>query len=77
VTIGLDLWTRIVYDLLAVYRESDDKESVIKVLNCLYFGRVATFFEKISDLEPEQSENEIVKQAEYFFEKRDYYVNKG
>jgi len=76
VTIDLDLWTRIVYDLLSVYQEADDKENVIKVLNCLYFGRVATFFEKISDLEPEQSENEIVKQAKYFFSKRDYFVNK-
>jgi len=77
VTIDLDLWARIVYDLLSVYKESDDKENVIKVLNCLYFGRVATFFEKISDLKPEQSEAEVIAQAEYFFEKRDYYVNKG
>lgn len=70
VTIDLDLWARIVYDLLSVYQESDDKESVIKVLNCLYFGRVATFFEKISQFKPEQSEKEVVKQAEYFFSKR-------
>lgn len=77
VIIDLDLWTRIVYDLLSVYKEPDDKENVIKVLNCLYFGRVATFFEKISSLEPEQSEKEVIKQAEYFFSKRDYYVNKS
>jgi glycosyltransferase involved in cell wall biosynthesis len=73
--IGLDLWTRIVYDFLSAYVGSHDP-SLIKALGCLYFGRAASFFSKNGRLTPEQAEREVIKRAKYFFKKRDYFLKK-
>ena len=70
------LWTEIVYDFLFAYGKSDNKRAIIEILKCLYFVRLACFFEQISNLTPGQTEKEIIKQAEYFFNKRDYFLNK-
>lgn len=72
--IDLNLWTKIVYECLTRYVKGDDKQSIIELLGFLYFGRVATFFRQTVDLTPKEVEQEVIKQAQYFFEHRDYFL---
>jgi glycosyltransferase involved in cell wall biosynthesis len=72
-TIDLDLWTKIVYDFLYAYEKQKDS-SLFEILRCFYFGRVASFFEQTNHLNLIETEKEIVKQAQYFFAKRDYFL---
>ena len=72
--IDLDLWVKIVYNLLYAYNLTK-KVAIIKTLKCLYFGRVASFFKKTVNFTPTQSEKELLKQARYFFRKRNYFFD--
>jgi len=76
VDIDLGLWTKIVYDFLYVFSLTK-KLAIVKSLKYLYFGRAASFFKRTVDFTPIQSEKEVLKQAKYFFEKRDYFFNKN
>ncbi|MCD6550450.1 glycosyltransferase [bacterium] len=73
--IGVDVWIKIIYDSIYCFNKEKDSE-IIKALRSLYFGRVAHFFEEIAMLSPEESEKKVLEQANYFFEKRDYLLNK-
>jgi hypothetical protein len=75
-TIDLELWLKIVYDFLSAYKQSDYSAEIIKALGCLYFGRVASFFNNNGKHTPEEIEEEVIKNANYFFENRDYFLNK-
>lgn len=75
-TISLELWLKIVYDFLFAHKESNYSADIIKALGCLYFGRVASFFNNNGKHTPEEIEEEIVKNANYFFENRDYFLSK-
>ncbi len=68
-----DLWAVIVYDFLYAYKK-ESKPSLIEILRPCYFGRVASFFESIENLSSDETIEEINKEAEYFFEKRSYYL---
>ncbi len=74
--IGLDLWTKIVYDFLCSYPGSKDKFILIDSLGCLYFGRMARFFIENGHLAPTEVEQVVIKRAKYFFKKRDYFLKK-
>ncbi|MCD6085530.1 glycosyltransferase [bacterium] len=76
INIDLDLWVKIVYDLFYAYNLTK-KITIIRALKCLYFGRVASSFKQVADLVPIQFENETLKQAKCFFEKRSYFLNKN
>jgi hypothetical protein len=73
--IDLKLWTYLVYDLLAVFAQRRNKTS-IKMLKWFYFGRVATFFKQIEKWSPQQTEREVRKMAQFFWEKRNYLLKK-
>jgi glycosyltransferase involved in cell wall biosynthesis len=75
-SIGLSLWTKVVYDFLKSYKGSRNKAPLIEALGCLYFGRVASFLKKNGKLTPEETEKEVVRWARYFFKKRDYFLRK-
>ena len=74
VAINLDLWTKIVYELLYAYNQTKDS-SIISALGCVYFGRVASFFKQTANFTPAQTEKEVIKQAQHFFKTRDYFFN--
>jgi len=65
-TIDLELWLKIVYDFLSAYKQSDYSAEIIKALGCLYFGRVASFFNNNGKHTPEEIEEEVIKNANYF-----------
>ncbi|MCD6270213.1 glycosyltransferase [bacterium] len=74
--IDLDLWTRIVYDSLYSYLAGFDKDFIIRMLECFYFGRVASFFKETENFSPRKSEKAILKQGEYFLKHRNYFLSK-
>lgn len=75
VDIDLEIWTKIIYDFLYCFDKEKNSEA-IEALRCLYFGRVATYFKRIADFTPAQSEAEVLEQAQYSFQKRNYYLDK-
>jgi len=78
IIINLEIWTKIIYDFLDAYCKEDyDRSELIKALGCLYFGRIASFYEKNGRCTPEGIDKEVVKRAEYFFKKRNYFLNRN
>lgn len=75
---GLDseLWTKILYDLLAAYPKAESKELLIEAVQPLYFGRVYSFAKETAGMPHHQAEAEVVKQANTFFKQRDYALRK-
>lgn len=76
INIGIDLWSRIVYDLLAAYEASAHDAQVIEAMKSLYFGRVVSFIRQTLDIDHEASEREIQRQARHFFKMRSYLIRK-
>jgi hypothetical protein len=74
--IGVDLWTRAVYDLLYAYDTSDSDPRVIEAMKSLYFGRVISFIRQTLDMDHQASEEEIQRQARHFFKLRRYFLRK-
>jgi len=75
ISIDLETWTKIIYDFLYCY-DRDKNSEIIEALRCLYFGRVAYSFKRIADFTPAQSEEEVLNQAQHFFQNRSYYLDK-
>ncbi len=76
INIGIDLWTRIVYDLLYAYDTTDANSDLIEAMKSLYFGRVVSFYKQTLDLDHHLSEEQILRQARYFFRMRNYLTRK-
>lgn len=76
IEIGLNLWTKIVYDFLLKYPKSKDKDLLIEALGCLYFGRVARFYGDNGHLTSKKAEQAVIKRAKYFYKQRDYFLKK-
>jgi|Deesub1362B_J571_1020462.scaffolds.fasta_scaffold02144_2 glycosyltransferase involved in cell wall biosynthesis len=74
--IRMGLWARIVYDLLYAYDTTDANSHLIEAMKALYFGRVVSFIRQTLDLDHEQSEELIRKQAYHFFKMRGYLLQK-
>ena len=74
--IGVNLWGKIVYDLLYAYDTTDANSHLVEAMKSLYFGRVVSFIKQTLDLDHEQSEEQICKQARYFFRMRQYLLQK-
>jgi glycosyltransferase involved in cell wall biosynthesis len=74
ITIGMDLWTRIVYELLFKYDKSNRTAPVIEALKPLYFGRVITFIRQTLDKDHHASEQAIRRQAHHFFRNKKYLM---
>ncbi|RMG68118.1 MAG: glycosyltransferase [Calditrichaeota bacterium] len=76
IQIGVDLWTRIVYDLLHAYDSTDANSDLIEAMKSLYFGRVISFIRQTLDMNHEESEQQIQRQARHFFKMRSYLLRK-
>lgn len=76
INIGMDLWTRIVYDLIYAYDTTDANSHLIEAMKSLYFGRAVSFYRQTMDIDHEESELQIQKQAKHFFRRRNYLVRK-
>jgi len=74
VHITAELWCNCVYDIIVAFSKSNNKEDVINALKSLYFARVYSFIYDTETMSNEEAEQEILKQAKLFFEKRDYLI---
>jgi len=76
INIGMDFWTRLVYEMLYKFYRFEGEIEIVEAMKSLYFGRVVTFIRQTLDFDYEPSEAQIVRQARYFFRKRNYLVQK-
>ncbi len=74
--LNMNLWCKVLYDLLHTYDQSNQDGEVIEALKCLYFGRVASFIRQTLDMDHIQSEQQIIKQSKFFYKKRNYLLQK-
>jgi glycosyltransferase involved in cell wall biosynthesis len=70
-------WAKIVYDYIVAFKKYEKKSSsVLKSLVPLWFGRIYTFMKETMEMKEEEAEEVILKQAEAFYEQRDYLLKK-
>ena len=69
-------WVTIVYDMIAAFKTSPDRNRLVESLKGLYFGRALAFMNRTWDWPTEQAEEEILAQARVFHGKRDYLIEK-
>lgn len=73
--IDVVFWTKIVYQMFYLYQTKSNKESIIKLLRTLYFGRMASSIKENSDKSQAESEKIIQTQARHFFKTRNYLLS--
>ena len=76
ININDELWYKIVYDAIFAYNRTDMNTGLIEALKPLYFGRFVSFFKSTMEKPFETCEKEIIKQADLFWQNRDYLINK-
>ncbi|MCK4297582.1 MAG: hypothetical protein KAX28_13115, partial [Candidatus Marinimicrobia bacterium] len=77
IEINTDQWVTIIYDMVAAFKSASDRNNeLVESLKGLYFGRTLTFMNKTWEWSNEQTELEILAQAEAFHNRRDYLVHK-
>jgi hypothetical protein len=70
------LWSRIVYEFAASYKNiktSKDKKLLIDALKTLWIGRFASYAKETKDMNLNQAEQVIQKQAQIFEHNFDYF----
>jgi len=75
--ISSKLWTEIVYQLLSLYQDNlarKRRETIIKLLRALYFGRNVSFIRENLNKSQEEAETIIQKEARHFFKARSYLL---
>jgi hypothetical protein len=71
--IGPDLWARIVYNMAAAYkRNAEERTNILDALRILWMGRFASYVNDTKDMDTNEAEREIERQAEIFEQERDY-----
>ncbi|MCK5849879.1 MAG: glycosyl transferase [Kiritimatiellae bacterium] len=76
IDITTEQWVTVVYDMIAAFKTSDDRLALVESFKSLYFGRALSFMNKTWDLSTEEAEVEILAQAEMFYKKRSYLIDK-
>ncbi|MDY6965338.1 MAG: glycosyl transferase family 2 [Halobacteriota archaeon] len=75
VRIGPELWAKLVFSMASAYKNTDDKEERLRVLDTLrilWLGRFASFVEETKGMEVEVAEKKLEEQAEIFKENMGY-----
>jgi len=65
VVINSEIWVQIIYDFL-YYFNKEENSKIIEALRCLY----------LTNFSPSETEQEILKQTQWFFKTRNYYLDK-
>lgn len=76
IEINAEQWAITVYDMIAAYKAMGNLPGIIESLKGLYFGRALAFANQTWDWSSEKAEEEILAQAEIFFQRRDYLIRK-
>jgi glycosyltransferase involved in cell wall biosynthesis len=75
-TIGKTLWTKIIYDAVYSYCNTNVGAGIVEALKPLYFGKTVSFIKNTLDLDYKESEMEVLEQAERFWDLRGYLLKK-
>jgi glycosyltransferase involved in cell wall biosynthesis len=76
INISVSLWSQIVYDCLHAYSLNGKDSNLVEAMKPLYFGRVISFIRQTLDMDYISSENEIQRQAKYFYKLRSRQIRK-
>ncbi len=76
IDIAADHWITTVYDMIVAFRDVRDSDTIIEALKGLYFGRTFSFMNQTWQMNSEEAEVEILKQAKAFHARRDYLISK-
>jgi glycosyltransferase involved in cell wall biosynthesis len=74
-SIDIELWIKIIYEIIRSYISDHNKEAIPKSLRSLYYGRVACYLKENSFHSNEETEKMIRANAHKFFEQRDYLLS--
>ncbi|MHC1582194.1 MAG: glycosyltransferase family protein [Candidatus Syntropharchaeia archaeon] len=76
VDISPQLWARLVYNMASAYKKKkEERMQILDALMVLWMGRFASYVNETKDMETEEAEEEIERQAEIFEEERDYLIS--
>lgn len=76
VDITPDLWAKIVYNMASAYKINGEKRiQILDALRILWWGRFASYVNETKNMETEEAEREIERQAEIFEQERDYLIS--
>ena len=76
IEIEAEQWVKTVFDMIAAFKDSKDRNKLVEALKGLYFGRALTFMNKTWEWSTAEAEKEILAQAELFHKDRDYLIKK-
>ena len=76
IDIAAEQWVTAVFDMIAAFRDADDKTALVESLKGLYFGRALSFMNQTWEMSSEQAEEVIVEGAELFHAQRGYLIKK-
>jgi len=72
-----DLWSKIIYDSAITYHLwSRNRRRLVNIIVPLYFGRIASYIYETRDMDWEQAEKVVQRQAEIFEENKKYISQK-
>ncbi len=72
-----ELWARILYDFAFTYQSwNRNRKRLIGIMVPLYFGRTAAYCHEVAELDAEQAEAVVEKQARVFEDLKPYLLNK-
>jgi len=74
IDIDAETWAEIVYNFAKYYKIADDK-SAIDALKILWLLRFITYFNEVKDMEWNEAEEVIQKQARIFEDKMNYFIS--
>lgn len=71
------LWAKIVYDFAFIYQTwSRNRRRLVDIIAPLYFGKVGSFCQQVADMDSEEAEKVIEKEAQVFEKLKSYLVEK-
>ncbi len=75
---GIDsnLWSKIVYDFIYAYENSNNKRKLIETLEVIAFCRFFCYSRLVERMNSKMAEQEIISQANIFRKNRNYLLNK-
>ncbi len=76
IDIAAEQWVTAVFDMIAAFRDANDKTALVESLKGLYFGRALSFMNKTWEMSSEEAEAEILAGAQLFHAQRGYLIKK-
>lgn len=76
IRINADLWSKIIYDVIYTYDNTDLDRYLVEGLKPLYFGRVISYYKETMECDYPKCESAYIKQAKTFFKNREYLFAK-